>query len=276
MGNGARSVIARALASAFQIEPHQVLVHIGDSSAPRGPLSGGSRTTNSVYHPTVAAAQELQKLLRAAAMSELGLRDATIVPGGVQSSSGHLPWLQLAQRVSPQRAVAARGKDKGLPAMPLAIGADDLVTGRGFTGSVHVTAVEVDTRLGKIKPLHVWGGLAAGRIHVPELARSQCQGAIIQGIGLALYEERHLDASGHVLNANLEDYRIPGIGDVPEIEMHFHEEGFEHAMGGGVGLSELATLGVAASVGNAVFHATGRRFHSAPILPAHIIAGGSP
>ena len=60
----------------------------------------------------------------------------------------------------------------------------------------------------------------------PVLARSQCEGSIIQGIGLALYEQQVLDPhTGLTLTANLEDYRIPQLGDTPEIDIHFHEDG---------------------------------------------------
>ena len=106
--------------------------------------------------------------------------------------------------------------------------------------------------------LRVHGGIAVGRIHAPVLARSQCEGSIIQGIGLALYENQVLDPhTGLTLTANLEDYRIPQLGDTPEIDIHFHEEGWDRVPGGGVGLGEVATISPAASVGNAIFNATG-------------------
>jgi xanthine dehydrogenase YagR molybdenum-binding subunit len=139
---------------------------------------------------------------------------------------------------------------------------------------VHVTEVEVDTRLGRVRATRVWGGVAAGRIYNTRLARSQCEGSIIQGVGFALYEQRHTDpATGAVLTANLEDYRIPGIGDVPEMEIYFHQDGWDHVRGGGVGLGEVATLGVAASVGNAVFNATGWRPRELPIRPDRLLEG---
>ena len=86
----------------------------------------------------------------------------------------------------------------------------------------------------------MWGGLAVGKIVVPALARSQVYGGVIQGIGYALYEERHVDPhTGTVLSLGLEEFRIPGIGDMPEVEVFFHEEGFEEMKGGGAGLSEV-------------------------------------
>ena len=135
----------------------------------------------------------------------------------------------------------------------------------------------MDTRLGKIRPLGVWKGIATGRIFVPILARSQVEGGIVQGLSYALYEERPLDpASGFNLAGNLEDYRIAGIGDVPPIDVFFLEEGFEEVRGGGVGLGELSTIGVAASVGNAVFDATGWRPLRTPITPQTVVEGVNP
>jgi xanthine dehydrogenase YagR molybdenum-binding subunit len=146
-------------------------------------------------------------------------------------------------------------------------------TGLGAPGAVHVAEVEVDTRLGRTRVLRGHSGLAVGRIAAPLLARSQAEGSIIQGVGYALYEHRQVDpASGQVLTAGLEDYRIPGIADTPEIDIHFDEAGFEHVLGGGVGLGEIATLPVAAAIANAVHNATGARPYELPIRPDRLLA----
>jgi xanthine dehydrogenase YagR molybdenum-binding subunit len=121
--------------------------------------------------------------------------------------------------------------------------------------------------------LRVHSGLAAGKIAAPVLARSQAEGSIIQGIGYALYESRQVDpASGQVLTAGLEDYRIPGIADTPEIDVHFDEEGFEHVPGGGIGIGEIATVPMAAALANAVRNATGVRLQQIPMRPDRLLA----
>jgi xanthine dehydrogenase YagR molybdenum-binding subunit len=148
-----------------------------------------------------------------------------------------------------------------------------LHAGRGSTGAVHVAEVEVDTRFGHVRVLGYHAGTAAGRLIEPRLAEAQVRGAVIQGIGWALYEERALDpTTGLVLTAGLEDYRIPGIADIPEIDLHFDTEGFEHVPGGGVGLGEVATIPVAAAVANAVRDAIGIRLYDLPIRPDRILA----
>jgi len=148
----------------------------------------------------------------------------------------------------------------------------DLQVGQGFSAAVHVSEVEVDTLTGKTRVLTVHGGLAVGRVFAPVLATSQCEGSVIQGIGLALYENQILDPhTGLTLTSNLEDYWIPQLGDVPEITIHFHEEGWDHVPGGGVGLGEVGTISPAASVGNAIFNATGWRPTVAPVRPDRLL-----
>ncbi|MCG5215300.1 molybdopterin-dependent oxidoreductase [Streptosporangium sp. KLBMP 9127] len=238
IGTGARSVIADIVRAELGLPADRVRVEIGRSGAVHGPASVGSRTTASIG----PAARDAARRLR-----EHGLKDGT-------------------------RVVGKRRGDRRGYVTPIAMAG--LAIGRGFAGSVHITEVEVDTRLGRIRPLRVWGGLAVGHIYNDRLARNQCEGGIVQGIGYALYEERHVDPStGTVLTTNLEDYRIPGIGDSPEITIHFHQDGWDHVNGGGVGVGEISTVGVAASVGNAVFNATGWRAHDLPIRPDRLLRG---
>ncbi len=137
-----------------------------------------------------------------------------------------------------------------------------------------ICEIEVDTRLGRTKVLRSNMALNVGKIYSPTLARSQCEGGVIQGIGYALHEERRLaPRSGVVLTGGLEDYRIPGIADVGEIDIHFIEEGFDNARGKGVGLGELATLPPAAAIANAVHHATGWRPYEIPLRPDRVLEG---
>lgn len=246
MGTGSRTVLARAVAGVFGIDPTAVDVRLGHahSGATHGPASGGSRTTVSLWSTAVEAATTLRA------------RIGTDLAGAPDGAS----------------ATARRGGDRGLRAVPVTMGG--IQVGRGFSAAVHVSEVEVDTRTGKTRVLRVHGGIAVGRIHAPVLARSQCEGSVIQGVGLALYENQVLDPhTGLTLTANLEDYRIPQLGDTPEIDIHFHEEGWDRVPGGGVGLGEVATISPAASVGNAIFNATGWRPLTLPVRPDRLLSG---
>lgn len=245
MGTGSKTVLANVVATVFDVAPADVVIDIGRSGggALHGPMSGGSRTTPSIWSTTVAAAESLK--------AEVGEN-----------------W----RSASDASATAKRGGDHKMRALPVTV--NNIQIGRGFSAAVHVSEVEVDTLTGKTRVLSVHGGLAVGVPHARELAQSQAAGSIIQGIGLALYENQILDPhTGLTLTSNLEDYRIPQLGDTPEITIHFHEPGWEHVPGGGVGLGEVATISPAASIGNAVFNATGFRPTALPVRPDRLLEG---
>ncbi len=274
MGNGARSVLAHTVARVFSLSPDDVVVGIGDSHGPRGGSSSGSTTTNSIYHPALTAASKVKEKLEVAAQRRLGLVDAKLEGQTLRHAGGTISWEDLLERTGPVTETITRGTNGAFDVVGAATTAIlGMTMGKGNTGAVYVVEVEVDTRFGRTRVRRVWGGISAGKIVVPELAHSQVYGGIIQGLGLALYEERRIDPkTGHVLTYNLEDYRIPGIGDAPEITLHFLEEGFEGNKGGAVGLSELATMPMAAATANAVFHATGHRPTELPIRPEDLLA----
>ncbi len=270
MGNGTRTAIANAVARHFTISPHAVEVRIGDSRLVEGPFSGGSRTTASVVPAADDGAIRLRELLTKAVAAKLGLRQARGEASGIVHADGVLGWAE-AFAVAPECSVVGkRVKDQGGFFLPFRV--EGLAIGRFLAGSVQVVELEVDTRLGKIRPLRTWAGIGCGRLISPELARSQLQGGIIQGLSYALYEERRLDPrTGQLLTGSLDDYRIAGIGDIPEIHTHFDEAGFEDVRSGTVGLGELVTLAPAACVGNAVMHATGWRPLTLPIRPDRLV-----
>jgi xanthine dehydrogenase YagR molybdenum-binding subunit len=149
----------------------------------------------------------------------------------------------------------------------------NLAIGAGVPSSVQVIEVEVDTWLGHVRVLNAHTGIAVGRIAAPALARSQAAGAVIQGVGYALYEAREVDPrTGDVLSGGMEDYRIPGIADTPMIDVHFDQGGFDHVLGGSVGIGEVATVPTSPAIANAIHNATGVRLTELPIRPDRLVA----
>lgn len=278
MGTGIRSVLAGTVAGALGLTADEVDVRLGDSRLARGPSSGGSRTTATVVPAALAACERLRDRL---GLPSGGPHDRT--PDGVAQVRAALAAAADTRVTSdrpddarPRAAVPAPFAGAGMVGVGfgwLLRRTSRLGTGHGYTGAVHVSEVEVDTLLGHVRVTRVFAGLAVGRVSAPELAAGQVRGGVVQGVGYALYEQRQHDPGGLVLSAGLEDYRIPGIGDVPEIEVYFEPGGFEHVPGGGVGLGEISTLPVAASIGNAVYDATGWRPRDLPIRPDRLLAG---
>ncbi len=271
IGTGTRTVLVSAVREVFGVDRDLVDVEIGTSGPLWGPTSSASRTATSVFPAAEAAARSLAGRLEEAVRSELGMTGAQVVSGGVSHAGEFIPWPEVLARMEPMSEVAVRPPDTRLPLTPTTL--QGVKLGQGITHSAHIVEVEVDTRLGRIRALRVDAVLAVGRIHVPDLARSQAYGGVAQGIGHALYEERILDPNaGLNITTNLDQYRIMGIADMPETTVEFIEEGFDHSPSGSAGLSELAVAAVPAATANAVSNALGRRIISLPIRPEHVIS----
>ena len=114
----------------------------------------------------------------------------------------------------------------------------------------------------------------SGRIINPTLAESQLEGGIIQGLGYALFEERVLDRRmGVPLNPTMHDYKVPTIGDVPEIDAFFVETSDVTANHTGAkGLAEPPIIGVAGAIANAVADAIGGEVTEIPLTPWRVLA----
>jgi xanthine dehydrogenase YagR molybdenum-binding subunit len=156
------------------------------------------------------------------------------------------------------------------PVEASASSAQDPETARRFSmhafGAVFVE-VTVDPELALVRVRRMVGAYGAGRIVNPRLATSQCIGGMVGGIGMALMERTVLDPrDGRPVNAHMADYLVPVNLDIGQLEAHFVEEVDPHVNPLGVkGLGEIALVGVAPAIANAVFHATGKRQRELPI-----------
>jgi xanthine dehydrogenase YagR molybdenum-binding subunit len=134
--------------------------------------------------------------------------------------------------------------------------------------------VAVDPDLCETRVRRFVGAYGAGRIVNPKMARSQCVGGMIGGIGMALMEHSVVDPrTGRVPNANLGEYAVPLHADAPRtMDVIFVEEHDPHVNPLGVkGVGEIAMVGVPSAIVNAIFHATGKRIRELPVTPDKLL-----
>jgi CO/xanthine dehydrogenase Mo-binding subunit len=126
--------------------------------------------------------------------------------------------------------------------------------------------VEVDTDTGEVRVLRVAAAHDCGRIINPLLVESQVLGGVTQGLGFALIEERIVDeSSGLVLNANLEEYKVPTAADLPNIiNAMTSMPDLEANPTGAKGMGEPPIIPTAAAIANAIFDAIGVRVRDLP------------
>jgi nicotinate dehydrogenase subunit B len=121
-------------------------------------------------------------------------------------------------------------------------------------------AVDPSTQL--IKVLRVVASFECGAIINPEHLKNQIQGAVIQGLGGALFERVDFK-DGKILNASFSKYRVPRFGDTPDLEVVMLDRKDIPSLGAG----ETPILGIAPAIRNAIVNATGRRIYSLPLAP---------
>jgi xanthine dehydrogenase YagR molybdenum-binding subunit len=265
IGGGIRTVMGQIAAEELGLKTSDVTVRIGDTNFPPGVDSGGSVTTNFMAPPTRnAAAQVKAKLLEQVAPAlGVAVDDLGVVDGTVRSKSD--PSKSLSFK-------AAAAKIAGEHISATAQRTPDYATGAGM-GGVQFVEVAVDTDTGVVKVERVLAVHDCGRPLNPLLLASQINGGVIQGISYALYEDRILDRqTGFMVNSNLEQYKIAGSKDIPDIQVHLIEEyqGRTSVDAGGIG--EPATIPTAAAIGNAVYNALGVRVRTIPMTPRIVLA----
>lgn len=142
--------------------------------------------------------------------------------------------------------------------------------GFAFTNGVQLSHVEVDVETGFVRLLRHWVVEDCGRIINPRLVDEQLRGAIVQGLGAALWEHCVYDAQGQLLTATMMDYLVPMAAETPEIVVGHVETPTAFAEGGFKGAGEAGTAGAPGAVLNAVNDALaplGARITRLPITP---------
>jgi xanthine dehydrogenase YagR molybdenum-binding subunit len=134
--------------------------------------------------------------------------------------------------------------------------------------------VEVDTGTGEVTVLRLVAAHDCGRIVNPTMVESQIVGGITQGIGFALIEERIVDDRlGMVLNANLEEYKVPTVADIPPIlHVPVNIPDLKANPTGAKGVGEPPLIPTAPAIANAIFDAVGVRITDGPISRHRLLA----
>ena len=136
-----------------------------------------------------------------------------------------------------------------------------------FGYAAHLSVVEVDVKLGKVKPVKFVAAHDLGHAINPLLVEGQVEGGIAQGMGMALMEE-YLPGR----TENLHDYLIPTIGDMPPVMTLIVEEPDAHGPYGAKGLGEHVLIPTAPAILNAIRDATGVGMRRLPVTPARLRA----
>ena len=269
MGPGTMTSMSIIAADAMQMPIQKIKFKLGDSDLPPGPSQGGSGTTSTVGSAVDLACRTLQQKLKEMAIQFApafagSTADAMEVKNEMILSKTNAntkiditALLKLANQEKVDLTIASNGKTA----------AQLKFTSNSF--SSHFVKLAVNPTNGSIKILEVVTTGDAGKIISPKTARSQMIGGVVGGIGMALTEKLEFDhATGQITNASFGAYHVPLHSQTPKTDVWFvNKPDVNMNEIGAKGIGEIALIGFAAAVTNAVYNATGKRVRDLPITP---------
>jgi xanthine dehydrogenase YagR molybdenum-binding subunit len=276
IGTGVRTVMAQTIAEELGLRAEEIDARIGDTRYPAGPAAGGSRVTSSITpaarNATYLAARDLAA--RVASLLDAKPEEVVFQDGRVFARSRPergMTFKEACRKANFDEIVHRADRREDYDGYRAKIG--DLHISKQALGGVQFAHVAVDTETGAVKVERVVAVHDCGRPINPKLIESQIYGGVIQGVSYALYEERHLDpGTGVHLNANIDQYKIVGSREVPEIEVHVIEQIGRQSSTDARGIAEPANVATAAAIANAFYNATGKRIRTLPMTPANVLA----
>jgi xanthine dehydrogenase YagR molybdenum-binding subunit len=267
IGTGTYTAMSQIAADALGVPIEDVGFELGDTRLPKAPIEGGSWTVSSVGSAVDVACKRLHNRLVELARQHGGGRFATVSREDVRRSGTQLVCGTAEDdAVSIDTLLSRAGLDQLEEQASVKPHEKQQAYSMGTHSAVFVE-VRVDEALGTVRVTRVVSAIAAGRIINPKTAANQITGGVVWGIGMALHEHGEFDhALGRQMNHNLSEYHFPVNADIHDIDVLFMDEEDDIVNPLGTkGVGEIGIVGVAAAVGNAIWHATGKRVRDLPI-----------
>ncbi len=223
----------------------------------------GSSSTRVHGGSALAAAQAMRREILAAAARAMDAHPEELIlyNGGVTHG-------RAERRMSFAEIVRAHGK-------PLLAEGHYANLSDGPEASVvaQVAEVEVDRETGQVYLKKLITAHNTGNILNPLTHQGQIDGAVVMGAGYGLMENLIYDESGKVLTANLGEYKIPNIRDIPELKTTILQSDFGSGPYHSMSIGETALIPTAAAIANAIEDAVGVRVTSLPITAEKLFSG---
>ena len=264
LGTGSDTILAQIAAEVLGVPLSKMLVTSSDTDLT--PFDVGAYASSTTYVSGMAvqrAAEQVRDQITAvaapllnSAADTLTLRDdAVFSPKGESVSLARV--CRRAMYESDQFQIAATASCVPKESPP------------PFLANFVEVAVNVET--GKVRVVHYVAAVDCGVAINPQLAEGQMEGAIVNGIGYALTEEMILSSKGRVRNPSLFDYKIPGMLDVPPMDIILVESYEPTGPMGAKSVGEIGINGPIPTIANAIYDAVGIRLTETPFTPERVL-----
>jgi CO/xanthine dehydrogenase Mo-binding subunit len=262
-GTGIYTILQQVVAEVVGVPLDTIDVGALDTAhSPIDPGTGGSKTTHITGRAALDAAQVLRARLNDVAAARLGVEPEQVeIDGGQARADGQAVELATLAREAEARGepLRVRGIYKGTVPQIVSFVAQ-------------AAEVEVDPDTGQVKVRRIASAHDTGMILNPLGYQGQVDGGVVQGVGSALMEGSAIE-DGRVVAANLGDYKLATMADIPELITVHVQSPEGPAPFGGKSIGEEPFVPVAGAIANAVRDATGVHVHAIPIQPETVLRG---
>jgi CO/xanthine dehydrogenase Mo-binding subunit len=275
IGTGALTGVAQLLAEALGLRLEEVSIGGGDThGAPYDLGSQGSRTLFCVGNAALAAAADLrgQLFVLATKHLEAPVEAMALREGAVWAGNRSIAIAQLARQAQLSGGGLIGHGTYIAPAMPHDASRTENHQSPAWNAPsfhAHASEVSVDPATGEVTIERYVVAQDVGFAVNPTWIEGQIEGGVAQGIGQALSEEI-VYRDGIVANANLTDYKMPTIRDVPNVETILVTHPATLGPRGAKGVGEPPCIEPPAALANAIAAATGLRMTNLPITAEKI------
>jgi len=277
MGQGAHTVMAQIAAEELGVTTDAIQVISNDTAVTPYDLgSWGSRTTFMNGNAVLAAARDAKKEIIGVASEMMEVEPGQIVlEDGMVFARGakdKYTLTEVADYAFNKRGRLLSGKGQYTNMLPPGLGIAEAFVKNipTFAFGTQMAEVEIDEETGEVKVLKLVSANETGRTLNATLAEGQVEGMVVQGIGYALMEKMVLE-NGKVINDGFLDFKMPNIGDIPEIETVLVETHDPEGPFGAKGIGESGLVPTAAAIANAIYDACGVRVRELPIDPERLL-----
>ncbi len=274
IGPGTGTAMVQIAAQNLGLAPEKIVFELGSSLFPPSPSQGGSATVATVGSAVHAVCQVLKKRLTTMVA---GNADTSFKGATVENLTFKDGYVSLTASPTTRLSFAEILKQQNLPELEVSEESSPDGSLRGkysmYSFSVHFAEVQVHALTGQIKVTNMVACADAGTIINSKTAGNQMIGGAVGGIGMALTEGGVMDHRfGRYVTKDFADYHVPVHADAPNITAAFvNKPDLINNPNGTKGIGEIAIIGVAPAIANAIFNATGRRIRELPITPDKLI-----
>jgi len=277
IGQGSSTILVQSVAEVLGLDMSRIRIVTGDSDVvPKDNGSYSSRVTFMVGNAAIDAAQNLKRLLIAAAARKLDAKPEDIeclgelYRAGAQDKGASFDEV-VVEALKDSGTITVTGNYSTIPQSHggkkyrgAAIGGT-----MGYSYSAQVVEVSVDEETGVVTVDKVWVAHDCGKALNRLTVEGQVQGSVLMGMGQAMSEETAYH-DGLLVTGNMLDYRVPTIVDSPPIEVGIVESNDPHGPFGAKEAGEGSLAAFLPALTSAIADAIGVRFNNLPVTPDRV------